>query len=142
MLERGIQLILFYFLLIIGKFTFAYFQIFKDPNFLALGMDLLFIVLLLGLIHLFAPVRSHIYWYAGMSLFIGILMLVCVLYARFYNEVPTYHSFSLIGEVGVVKNSATSLLSGTDWLYILDIICYHLSFISTSKKDTSSHHSA
>ena len=122
MLERGIQLILFYFLLIIGKFTFAYFQIFKDPNFLALGMDLLFIVLLLGLIHLFAPVRSHIYWYAGMSLFIGILMLVCVLYARFYNEVPTYHSFSLIGEVGVVKNSATSLLSGTDWLYILDIV--------------------
>lgn len=122
MLERGIQLILFYFLLIIGKFTFAYFQIFKDPNFLALGIDLLFIVLLLGLIHLFAPVRSHIYWYAGMSLFIGILMLVCVLYARFYNEVPTYHSFSLIGEVGVVKNSASSLLSGTDWLYILDII--------------------
>ncbi|MBC1391753.1 LTA synthase family protein, partial [Listeria welshimeri] len=49
-------------------------------------------------------------------------MLVCVLYARFYNEVPTYHSFSLIGEVGVVETSATSLLSGTDWLYIMDII--------------------
>lgn len=97
-------------------------------------MDLLFIVLFFGLIYLFVLVCLYIYWYVGMFLFIGILMFVCVFYVWFYNEVLIYYSFFFIGEVGVVKNSVISLLSGIDWLYILDIVLFLFIFYFYIKK--------
>lgn len=115
-------MIVIYLLFIIAKVCVSYFQIFNKPDFLAMGMDLLFIFFVLFLIHTFVSKRSQVYWYAGVSLLVGILMLVCVLYARFYHEVPTYHSFSLIGEVGVVKSSATSLLKPLDFFYFIDLL--------------------
>lgn len=115
-------MIVIYLLFIVAKVFISYFQIFSKPDFLAMGIDLVFIFFVLFLIHTFVSKRTQVYWYAGVSLFVGILMLVCVLYARFYHEIPTYHSFSLIGEVGVVKSSATSLLKPLDFFYFIDIL--------------------
>ncbi|WP_163652093.1 LTA synthase family protein [Listeria sp. PSOL-1] len=115
-------MLIIFFLLIIGEFGLAYFQVFSDPSLLSFCADSLFVMIPLLLVHSFAPKRAHVYWYAGVTAFIGILMLILVLYARFYNEVATYHSFSLIGEVGVVKDSATSLLKWYDLLFLINLI--------------------
>ncbi|EMG28620.1 hypothetical protein LFLEISCH_04310 [Listeria fleischmannii subsp. fleischmannii LU2006-1] len=115
-------MLIIYLILIVGQFALAYFQVFQDPNILSFIADLSFVIVLLLLIHTFVKPRAQVYVYAGLTLFLGILMLVFVLYGRFYNEIPTYHSLSLIGEVGVVKDSATSLLKWYDWLFFASIL--------------------
>ncbi|EUJ28211.1 Lipoteichoic acid synthase-like yqgS [Listeria floridensis FSL S10-1187] len=115
-------MLIIYLLLIIGQFALAYFQIFQDPSFLSFIADLAFIFLLVLLIHTFVKERAQIYFYAGLTFIVGLLMLVFVLYSRFYHEIATYHSFSLIGEVGVVKDSASSLLKWYDWLFFANLL--------------------
>ncbi|WP_240422289.1 LTA synthase family protein [Listeria costaricensis] len=127
-------MLVIYLLFIVGEFALAYWQVFPDPSIFSFIADLLFVLIPLSLIHSFAPKRAHVYWYAGLTAFIGVLMLVFVLYNRFYNEVATYHSLSLIGEVGVVKDSATSLLQGSDWLFLLNLLLFPLVLFLDLKK--------
>ncbi|WP_239255724.1 LTA synthase family protein [Listeria ilorinensis] len=127
-------MLIIYLLFIIGEFALAYWQVFSDPSIFSFIADLLFVLIPLSLIHSFAPKRAHVYWYAGLTAFIGILMLVFTLYNRFYNEIATYHSLSLIGEVGVVKDSATSLLQGSDWLFLLNLLVFPLVLFLDLKK--------
>ncbi|WP_088815530.1 MULTISPECIES: LTA synthase family protein [Listeria] len=115
-------MLIIYLILIVGQFALAYFQVFQDPSWLSFMADLSFVLILLLLIHAFVRPRAQVYVYAGLTCFLGILMLVFVLYGRFYNEIPTYHSLSLIGEVGVVKDSATSLLKWYDWLFFANLL--------------------
>nr|WP_276106632.1 LTA synthase family protein [Listeria costaricensis] len=135
MFEKEARIVLvIYLLFIVGEFALAYWQVFPDPSIFSFIADLLFVLIPLSLIHSFAPKRAHVYWYAGLTAFIGVLMLVFVLYNRFYNEVATYHSLSLIGEVGVVKDSATSLLQGSDWLFLLNLLLFPLVLFLDLKK--------
>lgn len=117
-------MLIIYLLLIVGQFAFAYFQIFQDPSFFSFIADLAFVFLILLFVHAFVKERYHIYVYASLTFIVGVLMLVFVLYSRFYHEIPTYHSFSLIGEVGVVKDSASSLLKWYDWLFFANLLLF------------------
>ncbi|PFI21895.1 sulfatase [Bacillus cereus] len=109
-------------LIILCKLFVGYTDLYEQFNINSFLMDSLYIIFLFFLIRSFASKKIRIILYAGISILVGIILLTCVVYNRFYGVMPTYHTLLLVNQTTKLADSISSLLSWKDLYYVGDII--------------------
>ncbi|MFJ8356652.1 LTA synthase family protein [Bacillus paramycoides] len=109
-------------LIILCKLFVGYTDLYEQFNINSFLMDSLYIIFLFFLIRSFTSKKLRTILYAGISILVGIILLTCVVYKKFYGVMPTYHTLLLVNQTTKLADSISSLLNWKDLYYVGDII--------------------
>ncbi len=129
-------------LIILCKLFVGYTDLYEQFNINSFLMDSLYIIFLFFLIRSFASKKIRTILYAGISILVGIILLTCVIYKKFYGVIPTYHTLLLVNQTTKLADSISSLLNWKDLYYVGDIILlpfiiYRASQLNKGHRDIS-----
>ncbi len=110
------------FFIIVCKMFIGYTELYEQFNINSFIMDCLYIIFVFFLIRFFITKKIRPTLYSVLSLIVGVLLIICVLYKRFYGVMPTYHSLALANQTVELKGSISSLWKWQDLYYIGDMI--------------------
>ncbi|PEB55357.1 sulfatase [Bacillus pseudomycoides] len=110
------------FFIILCKLFIGYTELYEQFNINSFIVDSLYILFVFFLVRCFASKKIRPTLYAGISILVGMILIACVVYKRFYGVIPTYHTLLLVNQTTEITASISSLLNWKDFYYIADMI--------------------
>lgn len=128
------------FFIIVCKVFIGYTELYEQFNINSFIMDCLYIIFVFFLIRFLVTKKIRPTLYSVLSLIVGVLLITCILYKRFYGVIPTYHSLALANQTVELKESISSLWKWRDLYYIGDMIIipfliYRAGTMNKNRKD-------
>lgn len=108
--------------IIFCKLFIGYTELYEEFNINSFIMDAIYITFVFFLIRFLAPKKIRTTLYSVISLVVGILLIACIIYKRFYGVIPTYHTLLLANQAVELTESISSLWNWKDFYYIGDMI--------------------
>jgi lipoteichoic acid synthase len=121
-LENHTQFFIFIPILLV-KFFIVRSLLFEDTNlFHTIALEIGYLLLIFGLVEFLTSKKLKNILYIAVNLILTILLVAILIYHDYYGYIVTVHAFSLLGQVGAVKDSVFELIDPIYFVLFVDFV--------------------
>ncbi|MDN4492174.1 LTA synthase family protein [Ureibacillus aquaedulcis] len=121
------------------KFIFTRSLLFEGIDFFqTLFVELCYLFILFGLIELIPTYKVKKIIYLLLDIFLTILLTVILVYHNYFGYIVTIHAFSLINQIGTIRDSIFQLIEPIYVVLYIDFIIFLFSSLLSRKKARNS----